>query len=309
MNKVCMKTIFAIIALFAYVRNEVLEGTVVPREVFLTEGVKNPIIYDSDEIYEQNKHLFCTDSEEEDQVEEIMEDARRIFLRYIKDHFGFKFYDKHDKYTSSYFMKYKDGTCIGKSHTIIPSARRYNEIVKTLWDPNGEKKYNPDFVSGKVVRAYNRDLLMIQQRYKNDVLRCDNYYYAFAAKYEISNKTTIILKASGNINDHNKHRNKNRNALIKSANAFEFDIDSDEDIAAGKLNNMVVNLSGYIITKKKKSVLITHIDSVDGNIPVASDWYRLVNKSNRLGVIADLKHYMDEKYSYTPRVGAAGYGF
>ncbi|CAD2096879.1 fam-a protein [Plasmodium vinckei] len=309
MNKVCMKTVFAILILFPYVRNQVLETDPVPREVFLTEGLKNPVIYDPDEIYEQNKHLFCSDSDEEEHAEEIMEDAQRLFLKYVRNQYVFKFYEQYDNDTSLYFKKCNGDKYIGKIYTKIHYPHKYNEVVKTLWDPNGEKKYNPDFVSGKVIRAYNPNLLMIQQRYRNGFMGRHRYLYAITAKYEISNETTIIIKASANINDHNRDRKNSENLLIKSANSYEFDVYPDEDIAAGRLSNMVVDLSGYVITKKKDFIIIAHVDSFHDNHPVPYKWYKLAKKSERLGHVTDLRDYIDDKYTYCPKVGAISFTF
>ncbi|CAD2085090.1 fam-a protein [Plasmodium vinckei brucechwatti] len=309
MNKVCMKTVFAILALFPYVRNQVLETDPVPREVFLTEGLKNPVIYDPDEIYEQNKHLFCANSEEEDHAEEIMEGAQRMLIQYATDKFIFKFYEQYDNDTSLYFKKCKGDKYVGKIYTKIHHPNKYNEIVKTLWDPNGEKKYNPDFVSGKVVRAYNPNLLMIQQRYRNGFMGRHKYLYAFAAKYEMPNNTTIIVKASANINDHNRDRKNSENLLVRSANSYEFDADPDEEITAGRLSNMVVDLSGYVIVKKKDHVVIIHVDSTHDNHPASCKWYKLSKKAERLGYVTDLRDYIDNKYTYYPKLGAVSYTF
>ncbi|KEG00401.1 fam-a protein [Plasmodium vinckei vinckei] len=309
MNKVCMKTIFAILILFPYVRNQVLETDSVPREVFLTEGLKNPVIYDPNEVYEKNKHLLSANSEEKEHAEEIMKSAKRMFLRYATNDYTFKLYERYGDNTNLYFKKCKGDKYVGKIHTKIHYPNKYNEIVKILWDPNGEKEYNRDFVNGKVVRAYDPNLLMIQQRYRNGFMRRHNYFYAFSAKHETSNNTTIIVKASGNINDHNKNRKYSENLLLRTANLFKFDVDPDSDIAAGRLNNMVVDLSGYIITKKKDHVEIIHVDSFHDNHPENPQWYKLVKRSERLGSVIELREYIDDKYTYSPKLGDYSYVF
>ncbi|CAD2097760.1 fam-a protein [Plasmodium vinckei lentum] len=302
MNKTYMKNVFSILTLFTYVSNKAFGSELIPKKIILANAIKNPAIYDPDEIYEKNKHRYLPDPEDENHAEEIMDEARTMFLQFVENESSFELYGTYDDNTSLYFMKYND-KYVGKIHTKIHCPHTYNEIVTILWDPNGEKEYNDNFIRGKVGCAYNPNLLMIQQRYKNDFVGSNSYFYAFAAKYEVSNNTTIIVKASANINDHNRNKKNNENLLIKSANLFKFEIDHDEDIIAGRLNNMVVDLSGYIITKNKEYVEIIHIDSIHDNYPITSKWNHLVRRSNRLGALADLKYYIYNKYTDWSKAG------
>ncbi|CAD2097747.1 fam-a protein [Plasmodium vinckei brucechwatti] len=296
MNKTYMKNVFSILTLFTYVSNKALGSEPTSSEIMLSNSLKNPGIYDPDKIYEKYKHRYLPDPEDENHAEKIMDEARTMFLQFVENKSSFKIYGTYDDNTSLYFMKYDD-KYVGKIHTKIPFPHTYKEIVTILWDPNGEQEYNNNFIRGKVGCAYNPNLLLIQQRYENSFIGRQDYLYALAAKYEISNNTTMIVKASANIKDHNRHKKNNENLLIKSANLFKFDIDHDEDIVAGRLNNIVVDLSGYIITKNKEYVEITHIDSFHDKYPITNKWNNLVRRSNRLGALADLKYYIYNKYT------------
>ncbi|CAD2109189.1 hypothetical protein YYG_05048 [Plasmodium vinckei petteri] len=296
MNKIYMKTVFSLLTLFTYVSNKALGSELTSSKIMLSNSLKNPVIYDPDEIYEKNKHRYLPDPEDENHAKEIMDEARTMFLQFVEDKSSFKFYGTYDDNTSLYFMKYND-KYVGKIHTKIHCPHTYNEIVKLLWDPNGEKEYNNNFIRGKVGCAYNPNLLLIQQRYRNGLMGSQDYFYALALKHQVSNNTTMIVKASANIKDHNRHKKNNENLLIKSANLFKFEIDHDEDIITGRLNHLVVDLSGYIITKNKEYVEIIHIDSFHDNYPITSKWNHLVRRSNRLGALAELKYYIYNKYT------------
>ncbi|VTZ69482.1 fam-a protein [Plasmodium chabaudi chabaudi] len=296
MNKIYMKTVFSLLTLFTYASNKALGSEATSRETMLSNSLKNPVIYDPNIIYEKNKHRYLPNPGDESHAEEIMNEARTLFLQFVENTSDFKIHGTYDDNTSIYFMKYDD-KYVGKIHTKIHCPYTYNEIVTTLWDPNGEKEYNDNFVSGNVGCAYNPNLLMIYQRYKNGVMGCHDYLYAFASKYKVSNNTTMIVKASANIIDHNRNKKKNENLLIKSANSFRFEIDHDEDVITGKLNNVFVDLSGYIITKNKEYVEIIHIDAFHDNYSSATKQNTLARRLNRLGAIADLKYYIYEKYT------------
>ncbi|SCL91691.1 fam-a protein [Plasmodium chabaudi adami] len=304
MNKIYMKTVFSLLTLFTYASNKALGSESTSSEIMLSNALKNPVIYDPDEIYEKNKNRYLPDPGDENHAEEIMDEARTLFLQFVENESDFKIHGTYDDNTSIYFMKYDD-KYVGKIRTKIQCPHTYNEIVKILWDPNGEKEYNDDFISGKVGCAYNPNLLMIQQRYKNGIMERHDYLYAFASKYKVSNNTTMIVKASANIIDHNRNKKKNENLLIKSANSFKFEIDHDEDIITGHLNNVFVDLSGYIITKNNEYVEIIHIDSFHDNYLTASKQNTLARRLKRLGAIADLKYYIYEKYTDWSKAGPA----
>ncbi|VTZ68987.1 fam-a protein [Plasmodium chabaudi chabaudi] len=297
MNKIYMKIVFSLLTLFAYVSNKALGSESISSEIKLSNSLKHNVVYDQYEIYEQNKHLACTNLEEQLQANEIMHQALNKFYEYFMYECNYKLYAKYNKDTSSHFHKYTNNPDVGKLDITIHHPHMYDEIVNILWDPNGEKKYNPDFIGGKVFRTYNPNLLLIQQRYKNGFMGRQDYFYALALKHKPSKDTTIIVMSSVNVNDHNrKDGKKYENAIVNSANSFETNIDSEEDIKNGKLNKMFVHLSGYSITKYIDHVEIIHIDSIDGDIPSKlPHWYKLSNKSERLTRLIELSNYIDRK--------------
>ncbi|CAD2097751.1 fam-a protein [Plasmodium vinckei brucechwatti] len=297
MNKMYMKTFFSLLTLFTYMSNNALGGELISSEVILANAIKRDCVYDQNEIYEQNKHLLSSDPEEERQANDVMKEALDKFYSYAMNGIDYKLYAKYNKDTSLHFHKHTTNPIVGKLDIKIRHPHMYDEIVNILWDPNGEKKYNPDFNGGKVIRAYNPDLLLIQQRYGNGYMGRQNYFYALAAKYEPHENTTIIVMASVNVNDHNKKdKKKCENAIVNSANSFKVDIDSEKDIKNGKLNKMTVHLSGYAMTKYEETIDMMYIESISGDSPSElPNWYKLSNKSERLASLIDLRDYINRK--------------
>ncbi|SCL91802.1 hypothetical protein PCHAJ_000532600, partial [Plasmodium chabaudi chabaudi] len=78
-----------------------------------------------------------------------------------------------------------------------------------------------------------------------------------------SEDTTIIVMASGNINDHNPSNKEYKNTIVESANLFKIDIDSEDDIRKGKLKKVFVNIAGHFIHKSTLRVDVTNIESIN----------------------------------------------
>ncbi|CAD2105382.1 hypothetical protein YYG_02106 [Plasmodium vinckei petteri] len=298
MNKIYMKTVFSLLTLFTYMSNKALGSEPISSEFILANAIKHRGVYDPNEIYEQNKDLVCTNHEEQQQAAKIMDDALDKFYYYAKNGSLFDLYKEYNRDANSHFNNNIDSADIGKFYIKIRYPHTYDEIINILWDPNGAKKYNPDFVSGKVARAYNPNLLMIHQRHKSGFMLPHKYLYALAAKYKLSETRTIIVMSSVNVNDHNIYNRKRYvNAIVKSVNSFETNIDSEEDIRYEELNKMFVHLSGYAITKYKDHVEIIHIDSInDDASDRTSKSRKLSNKSKRMKSLMDLSDYISHKY-------------
>ncbi|CAD2105816.1 fam-a protein [Plasmodium vinckei] len=298
MNKMYMKTVFSILALFTYMSNKALGSESIPNEFILANDITHPVVYDPNEIYEQNKHLLCTNAEEIYHAAEIMDDALEKLYYYAENEYIYNLYKEYNRDAHLHFNNYIAHEGIGKFDIRIRHPDAYDEIVNILWDPNGAKKYNPDFVGGKVIHVYNPNLLMIQQRYKNGFMNPHKYIYALSAKYQLSETRTIIVMSTVNVNDRNrKDETKYVNTIVKSADLFKANVDSEEDIRNGELKKMFVQLSGYLITKKKDYVEIIKVDSInDNDSDSAPESHKLSNKLKRMESLLELNDYISNKY-------------
>ncbi|CAD2097527.1 fam-a protein [Plasmodium vinckei] len=216
----------------------------------------------SEEIYEKNKDLLCTDPEEIKNAEELMSEAVKQLEIHATDIQSYKFCGT-PMFSSRSLYKKKIGnnTEIEKIEYPVTGSNDHNEVINELWDPDHANPFNTGDV--KIVRVYNPNLVMIQQRYKKKSGSVHKYFYAFATKAQISEDTTVIAYASADINDHNPSMKKYENKIIEKANSFKTDIDSEEDIRKGKLKKAFVNLAGYYIRKYGKYTNITYIESMD----------------------------------------------
>ncbi|CAD2114486.1 fam-a protein [Plasmodium vinckei] len=151
---------------------------------------------------------------------------------------------------------------------------KYNQIINLLWHPALENEFNTASVERKIVRVYNPNLVMIEQSYKSWFGGRQKYFYALAAKFDISEEKTIIVMTSPNINDHNPSEKKYKNTIIESANLFKTVIDSNIFIRNGRWKKKFVNIAGYILEKTHAYIDITYLESIDGH---TSNYEDLIN--------------------------------
>ncbi|EAA16216.1 hypothetical protein [Plasmodium yoelii yoelii] len=217
----------------------------------------------SDELYENHKHLLCTNREEIKNAEKVMKDAMPLLIHHATNG------NSCDKSCQSKnngklnMAKHGGDTYIGKMNHKFPNPNMYTDLITMLWNPYCPNKLDKTLNNGKVVRVYTPNLIMVQYRYKNNNESFQRYFYALAAKYKVSEDTAVIVMSSANINDHNHTEQKNyTNLILESANSFETEVDSEPDIRRGELKKMFVNLSGYLIKKEHNYVDITYIRSV-----------------------------------------------
>ncbi|CDU15990.1 fam-a protein [Plasmodium yoelii] len=269
MNKFYIQIVFFLLSISVYVNNKILATEADPGEdttsklTLESAPESTPKYLTSEEIYEKNKHLLCTNPEETINAENVMKEA----VTHLKSHAADMHTYKLCKTCIDYHMdfhkrKHEDHISGEKIEYMVRDSNKYNEVINELWDPD-----HPNFLntgSVKIVRVYNPNLVMIQQRYKKKFGRRQKYFYALAAKVEVSEDTTIIVMTSANINDHNPSNKTYKNEIVKSANSFKTEVDSEDDIKQGKLKKAFVNLAGYII-QKYRAVSVTYIESIDGH--------------------------------------------
>ncbi|CAD2110701.1 fam-a protein [Plasmodium vinckei petteri] len=233
--------------------------------------LESPYTSDSpEEIFEKKIHLLCDDPEETKQASELMDEAV-VCLAYHATNNDDSKSCKNNTGSSSLSHKKKDENSpkILKTNRKIYDFGLYNEIVNLIWNPE-----NPNFFinesaickkgkTRKIVRVYDPNLIMIQQRYTKGSKDCQKYFYALAKKAQISENKVIIVMSSANINDKHPSKKEYKNTIIENANLFKTDVDSEKDIQEGKLKKMFVNIAGYLIENIKNHIHITYIESID----------------------------------------------
>ncbi|CAD2096756.1 hypothetical protein YYG_04969 [Plasmodium vinckei petteri] len=264
MNKFYTQIALFLLTIFAYANNKALAAEIAPEEDATPKTTDRCLT--SEEIYEENKHLLCTDPEEIKHVTKLMSEALSHLKYHAVNKKGYKPFG-NNPFTKTYYFKktQKDHTHVDKIQFTTRGSDKYTELIEKLWDPNHGKSFNTYSVKRKIIRVYNPNLVLIQQRYKSSIVGSEKYFYALAAKFDVSKDTTAIVMTTPDINDHNPSGKKFKNKIIENANLFKTDVDSEDDIREGKLNKTFVNVAGYIIQKKDKCVDTTFVGSINGH--------------------------------------------
>ncbi|CAD2087684.1 fam-a protein [Plasmodium vinckei lentum] len=289
MNKIYMKTVFALLSLFVYASNKTIASDLYLRRRSSGNLISTLLNGTLEDIYKNNAHIICTDAEETKNAEEMMKEAVTVLQQHTQNDDDYSLYNTYDEDATVYFKQH-DGVDIGKLELKIPDSDNYDNIVKILWDPNGAQHFDGNFISGKFVRIYSPNLVMVQLRSRSLVGLAQEYLYALAHKVEVSENETVIVHASANINDHNDtYEYGYKNAILESANSFQTEIESEEDIRKGEIIKTYINLSGCIIKKEDDCVNLTCVNSIDVESPNMEDLILKVVKATKMAALTNLK--------------------
>ncbi|EUD73120.1 hypothetical protein YYG_01155 [Plasmodium vinckei petteri] len=221
MNKFYIQIVFFLLCVSVYLNNKTLATESVPGKAPKTKS-KNRYAT-SEEIYEKNKHLLCTNPEEIKQAEKLMDEAVIHLVHHVTNKDGYKFCGNNSVNNASYYKKkHEDHTDVIKINSYFYNSDKYNKIINRIWDPDSEKLLDTGFAENK----------------------------------------TIIVMTSANINDHYPSNKEYKNTIIENANLFKTDIDSENDIRKGKLQKTFVNIAGFLIEKKDKQIDINYVESL-----------------------------------------------
>ncbi|CAD2114502.1 fam-a protein [Plasmodium vinckei] len=225
----------------------------------------------AEEIFEQQIDLLCKEPEETINASKLMDEAV-VHLAYHAANKDGSEPSKSNTGSSSLSHKKKDENTqkILKANRKIYHLGMYNNIVNMIWNPHPVKFYiNESAIcergktTRKIIRVYDPNLIMIQQRYKKGSKGGQKYFYALVKRAHLSEDKTIIVMTSVNMKDQDSSNEKHKNTIIENANLFKTSIESEEDIKQGKLKKVVVNIAGYLIEKIKKDIHITYIESIN----------------------------------------------
>ncbi|CAD2088812.1 fam-a protein [Plasmodium vinckei lentum] len=217
-----------------------------------------------EEIYEKNKDLLCTNPKEIANAVKLMNEAATHLEHHATNEEDYEICKWSPYYNRSLSVKKHRDTVIQRLYYKYYRPSKYNDLINLLWDPDFANYFNDCSVKRKIVRMYNPNLVIIRQRYKSWVGGPMKYFYALAAKIDISEEKTIIVMTSANINDHHPSKKEYKNTIIENANLFTTDIDSNKSIRNGRWKKTFVNIAGYLI-EKKDGVKITYLESIDGH--------------------------------------------
>ncbi|CAD2100704.1 fam-a protein [Plasmodium vinckei petteri] len=224
-----------------------------------------------EEIFEEKIDLLCEEPEETINASKLMDEAV-VHLAYHATNNNDSESCKKNTGSSSLSCekKYEKPKNLLSANRKIYHLGMYNNIVNMIWNPHPVKFYiNESVISGKenitrkIVRVYDPNLIMIQQRYNKGSKGGQKYFYALVKKAHLSEDKTIIVMTSVNMKDQDSSNEKHKNTIIENANLFKTSIETEKDIKQGKLKKVVVNIAGYLVEKIKKDIHITYIESIN----------------------------------------------
>ncbi|EUD70306.1 hypothetical protein YYG_04624 [Plasmodium vinckei petteri] len=128
-----------------------------------------PALFKLDSIYKKHKHLLCTKPAETRKAIEVMNEAVMLLQYHATTKSGYKHHCTTREGVDMYYRNNGNKTYIEKCKIKISNPNRYDDIIYMLWDPNGPQKFDPNFIYGKIIRSYNRNLLMVEKFYKNSI--------------------------------------------------------------------------------------------------------------------------------------------
>ncbi|CAD2099687.1 fam-a protein [Plasmodium vinckei lentum] len=273
MNKFYIQIVFFLLSISLYVNNKTLATETDPEENTITNP---PKCYPTpEEIYIKNKHLLCTNTNETINAEKLMNEAATHLEHHAKSKDGYELCKWSRKFNITLSRKKNEDTIVQRIILKYYHIDKYNETINQLWDPDCINLLDNKSTKRKIVRVYNPNLVMIQQRYKSSSVGREKYFYALVAKVEISSYETIIVMASANINDGYPSDDEYKNKIIENANLFKTQINSESDIRNGEIKKTFVNIAGYYIRKTYNFVNITYLESIDGH---TSNYQKLINE-------------------------------
>ncbi|CAD2096825.1 fam-a protein [Plasmodium vinckei] len=270
MNKFYIQIVFFLLSVSVYLNNKTLAAEPAPEEDTKTKiKTKSLVRYStSSEVYNKHKHLLCTNPKEIKQAEELMDEAVEHLQYHATSKDGYEYDSKNYLKDINFCKKNHEGQNVVKGRYVKPCSNKYYQVINKYWDPDFTNVFDDIHTKRKIVRVYNPNLVMIQQRYKSGYLGREKYFYALATKAQISEDQTIIVMASANINDGHPSKEKFINKVIENANLFKTQINSEDDIRSGQLEKEFLNIGGYLIKKIPEHVSITYIKSMYKNTPI-----------------------------------------
>ncbi|CAD2096527.1 fam-a protein [Plasmodium vinckei brucechwatti] len=224
-----------------------------------------------EEIFKENDKFLCENSEETINAAKLMDEAV-VHLAYHAANNDDSKSCKSDTKSSSLSCekKYEKPANLLIANRKFHHFNAYNDIINMIWNPNPVKFYINESaifckenINRKIVRVYDPNLIMIQQRGKKGPNGGQKYFYALAKKADISEDKTIIVMTSVNTNDQDSSNEEHKNTIIENANLFKTDIESEKDIKQRNFKKVFVNIAGYLIEKIKNDIHITYIESID----------------------------------------------
>lgn len=229
--------------------------------------------------------LLCNDEKEAEEVAAIIKEATGVLKDLATTEEGYTLYSSSKSEYSLYFKRVH-GDDVGKYQFQIPYPEKFEKLIDRIWDANGSKLIDPNFMEGKIIRVYDENTVLVHQCYKGSFGVEGRYFYVLANKNKVDDNTYVIMCVSVNVNDNHSEEEpittrftslKNNsgtcagsgkndhlflNPFVKKANTILIHVNPNECGLNTSAKKMFINLSGYVIRKDNSNIDVTYISSV-----------------------------------------------
>lgn len=266
-----------------------------------------------EQFKEKAPHLLCNDEQETETITTIINEAVAELKELATSEEGYTLYSSVEPELFLYFKKIHNDD-VGKLKFYILDPTKLENLVDRIWDINGSKVMDPNFIEGRIVRVYDNNTVLIYQCYKGSFGFEGRYFYVLANKKKIDENNYVITCVSVNVNDSysaqeptatgfslvnnsctytggRKHDNMFHNPFVKKANTLLIHLNPYESNLNTSSKKMFINLSGYVIKRDHLKIDVTYVSSVQLGLSAMIPAFILKKiKANKMMLLQALKN-------------------
>ncbi|SCL83994.1 fam-a protein [Plasmodium chabaudi adami] len=270
MNKRYIKIALALLSLVGYMQNVVFASETA------ANGAKNSTSLRQKTVLEEYKDKECKDMYETFAAIDDARDALSLLLK-LAENMGDHPVDSTENENTTIYSKIIGNIDIGWLHVTIPSASKYYDIIKELWDFNDKQKSGPKFINGNVARLYSEYLILFEKLNIDGKHINSKKRYALGARIKKTEDTFVIVCPTRTLNYVGEiNQETDLKEIIKNTKSIETEVDAEEALI--KLGD---NIAGFIVKKLDDNVDVTYINAIyDGPNSTNDKKYRDIIYTN-----------------------------
>ncbi|CAD2096049.1 fam-a protein [Plasmodium vinckei] len=252
MNKRYVKIALALLSLAGYMQNVAFaSGTD-------SNSAKNSTSLRQKTVYQEYKDKECKDMYEIFAAIDHAKDALALLLKLAENTDGYSV-DSTENENKIIYSKKIGNIDIGRLHVTIPSASKYYDIVKNLWDYNDKQKSSLKFINGNVARLYSKYLILFEKLNIDGKHINSQKRYALGARIKKTDDTFVIVCPTRTLNYIGEiDQETDLKEIIKNTKSIEAEIDAEE-----ALTKLGANIAGFVIKRgDDDQVHVTYINAI-----------------------------------------------
>ncbi|CAD2092927.1 fam-a protein [Plasmodium vinckei brucechwatti] len=253
MNKIYVKIALALLSLAGYMENVAFASETSANSASRSSAFRQ----NDDARFEKRKNILCEDIDEALLALKNINGVSELLLKLAENTNGYSTYYTENENETIYSKKIGN-VDIGRLHVTIPSASKYEDVLRNLWDLNDPKKTDNKFINGNIARIYCKYLIIVEKQNIDPVYTSLVKKYALGSIVKQSDDTVVIVCPSrilnylGEIDDE-----PNMKEILENTQPIEKGIGAEEALI--KLAN---NIAGFIIKKRNDHVEVIYINAI-----------------------------------------------